>query len=72
MQVLGLEETTDQLTKVNAVSWHVDVPRKDKDKVLRKVPDFKIRGTERLTKENLATNSENGVKKGWTDRKWCQ
>ena len=45
MQMLGLNETIDQLTKTNSVRWYGYVLRKDKNNNLRKAFDCKVKGT---------------------------
>ena len=44
-QMLHLNETIDQLAKVNSVRWHGQVLRKDKKNFLRRALDFKVNGT---------------------------
>ena len=43
MQMLGLNETIDQLVKVNSVRWYGHVLRKDKNNFLIRALDFKVR-----------------------------
>ena len=45
MQMLGLEETIDQLAKANSVRWYGHVLRRDDDHVLRKALDFEVGGS---------------------------
>ena len=45
MQMLNLNKTIDQLAKVNSVRWYGHVLRKDKDNILRRALDFKVKGT---------------------------
>ena len=45
MQMLDLNETIDQLAKVNSVRWHGQVLTKDKNHFLRRALDFKVKGT---------------------------
>ena len=49
MQMLDLNETIDQLAKANGVRWHGRwhgrALRKDRNNFLRRVLDFKVKGT---------------------------
>ena len=45
IQMLNLNETVDQLAKVNSVCWYGHVCRKDKNNFLRRALDFKVKGT---------------------------
>ena len=45
MQMLDLNETIDQLAKVNSVRWYGHVLRKDKNNFMRKALDLKVKGT---------------------------
>ena len=47
MQMLGLEETIDQLAKANSVRWYGHVLRMDDDHVLRRALDFEVGGSRR-------------------------
>ena len=48
MQMLNLNETTDQLAKANSVRWYGNVLRKDMNNFLRRVLYFKVRGTRKM------------------------
>ena len=45
MEMLGLEESVDQLAKANGVRWLGHVLRKDDEHVLRKALEFEVDGT---------------------------
>ena len=45
MQMLDLNETEDQLARVNGVCWFGHVLRKDKNIFLRRILDLKVNGT---------------------------
>ena len=45
MQILDLNETTDQLARANSVRWYGHVLRKDKNNILRWVLDLGVKGT---------------------------
>ena len=45
MQMLDLKETTYQLAKANSVHWYGQVFEKQKNNFLKRVLDFKIKGT---------------------------
>ena len=44
MQMLGLEETVDQMAKANGVRWYGHVLRRDVDHVLRRALEFEVAG----------------------------
>ncbi len=44
MEMLGLEESVDQLAKANGVRWYGHVLRRDGDHVLRKALEFNVDG----------------------------
>ena len=44
MNMLGLEETVDQLAKANGVRWYGHVLRRDDDDILRKALEFEVNG----------------------------
>ena len=45
MQMWDLNETIDQLVRANCVRWFGHVLRKDKNNVLRRALDLKVKGT---------------------------
>ena len=45
MQMLDLNKTIDHLTRANSVRWHGNVLRKDKNNLLRKAFDCKVKWT---------------------------
>ena len=45
MQMLDLNETIDQLAKANSVCWDGHVLRKDKNNILRRALDLRVKGT---------------------------
>ena len=45
MQMLDLNETTDQLANANSVRWYGHVLRKDKNNFLRRALDLRAKGT---------------------------
>ena len=45
MQMLDLNEAIDQLARVNNIRWHRHVLRNDKNYVLRRALDFKVKRT---------------------------
>ena len=44
MLMLGLNETTDQLTVKNSVCWHGRMLRREDGHVLRRASDFEVEG----------------------------
>lgn len=44
MEMLGLEETVDQMAKANGVRWYGHVLRRDEGHVLRKALEFEVKG----------------------------
>ena len=45
MQMLDLKEAIDEQVKANGVRWYGHVLRKDRNYFLRRVLDFKVKGT---------------------------
>ena len=54
MQMLDLNATMDQLAKANSVRWYVHVLRKDENNYLRRALDFKVKGTMKRDRPNIA------------------
>ena len=47
MQMLDLNKAIDQLVKANSVCWYGHVLRKDKNNILRRALDFKVKDKEK-------------------------
>ena len=67
MEMLGLKETLNRMTKANGVRWYGDVIRRDDDNILKKTMIMEVNGKRKRKRPKLTwrRQMEESVKKVW-------